>query len=285
MAPSIDAIKSLTSSGYVMTCSKQSASINLWTSVVGLNLAGGYNFKRQAATVKDSTVLCKLDLESLANVYEKDGVTILMRKSYQPAYQALEADQAAKEKAKEESNEEEKTGEHVGKPLTAAAVASLPVPDSGETPLNPSPTWSHKDKDEEEDGDTFDLGGLFNEAEGQAEDYACGDVSSDGEDDEFGGPNTSEASSFAAAWFSQPKQAQEEPKEEAKKAPFPLEPKEKKQPKDPKAPAKKPEDEAKVVNELVMMGFPHSAATQAFKKCKTSVIGDVLDIIVQLQAA
>jgi hypothetical protein len=111
-----------------------------------------------------------------------------MRKSYQPAYQALEAAQKATEKAKEESNEEEKTGEHVGKPLTAAAVAQLAVPDSGAPPLNPSPTWSHKD--EEEDGDTFDLGGLFNEGEGQAEDYASGDVSSDGEDDEFGGPNT-----------------------------------------------------------------------------------------------
>jgi hypothetical protein len=49
MAPVIDAIKPLTSSGYVMTCSKQSASINLWTSVVGLNLSGGYNFKKQAA--------------------------------------------------------------------------------------------------------------------------------------------------------------------------------------------------------------------------------------------
>jgi hypothetical protein len=32
-----------------------------------------------------------------------------------------------------------------------------------------------------------------------------------------------------------------------------------------------------------MMGFPHGYATQAFKKCKTSVIGDVIDIIVQLQ--
>lgn len=32
-----------------------------------------------------------------------------------------------------------------------------------------------------------------------------------------------------------------------------------------------------------MMGFAHNYATQAFKKCKTSVVGDVIDIIVQLQ--
>ena len=33
-----------------------------------------------------------------------------------------------------------------------------------------------------------------------------------------------------------------------------------------------------------MMGFPMQLAKQAFKKAKTSVIGDVIDILVQMQA-
>ena len=51
MAPSmasIDAIKTLTDSTYVMTGAKSSASVNVWTSALGLTQAGGYNFRNQA---------------------------------------------------------------------------------------------------------------------------------------------------------------------------------------------------------------------------------------------
>ena len=106
-------------------------------------------------------MLCKHYLDALSKVYEQDGATILMRKSYQSAYQTLAEKKVTKEKEKEESKEEEKTSEHVNKPV--ATDNALAVPDAGEKPLNPSPTWSQKD--EEEDPDAFDLGGLFNEVD------------------------------------------------------------------------------------------------------------------------
>ena len=43
---SIDSVKTLSQTSYVLTGSKDAASVNVWTSTLGLNLCAGYNFRK-----------------------------------------------------------------------------------------------------------------------------------------------------------------------------------------------------------------------------------------------
>ena len=65
----IDSIRTLTGSSFVLTGSKASSSINIWTSQLGLNLAGGFNFKQQAYTAS-------LGLKEVDSVYFNTYVRI-----------------------------------------------------------------------------------------------------------------------------------------------------------------------------------------------------------------
>ena len=70
----IDSVKPLSHSNYVMTCSN--SSVNIWSTKIGLYLAAGYNFKKQAKQVDGSKTTCSLYWQQFAKVVDKDGVTI-----------------------------------------------------------------------------------------------------------------------------------------------------------------------------------------------------------------
>ena len=140
-AATIEAVKPLTHSNYVMTCAD--SSVNIWSTKIGLYLSAGYNFKKQAQQVKESTVLCSLYWQQFANVVDKDGVSILVRKKLQQSYQ----DKAKAEEEKKSEPEEAK----------AQTEEEKKVADS--------------------ENDVYDLGGLFNEVD--AEEDQVADASSD----------------------------------------------------------------------------------------------------------
>lgn len=78
---SIDAVRTLTDSSFVLTGSKSSASINVWTSTLGLNLAGGFNFKQQA--YKAALGLKEVDsvyFNSFVRTYDDKGAIIMVSK-------------------------------------------------------------------------------------------------------------------------------------------------------------------------------------------------------------
>jgi hypothetical protein len=57
----------------VLTGSKLFGSINIWSSKLGLNLVGGFNFKKQLYQAKQSEVAVCLKMNSFANkITEKD---------------------------------------------------------------------------------------------------------------------------------------------------------------------------------------------------------------------
>lgn len=74
----IDSIKSLSSSNFVLTGSRASASLNVWTSTLGLSFAGGHNFKKQYYSHEE---MDKVYIESLVKVMDQNGVSVLMNKN------------------------------------------------------------------------------------------------------------------------------------------------------------------------------------------------------------
>ena len=78
----IDSVKTVTDSSYVLTGSKASASINVWTSTLGLNLAGGFNFRKQAYVAQNGLEAVEsLYFESLVRVSDTNGAVVLMDKN------------------------------------------------------------------------------------------------------------------------------------------------------------------------------------------------------------
>jgi hypothetical protein len=76
----IDSVKLLNSSSYVLTGCRQTGSLNVWSSKLGLNLAGGLNFRHHAykSIGKDSEA--QIFDQKLITVYDKNGVKILIPK-------------------------------------------------------------------------------------------------------------------------------------------------------------------------------------------------------------
>ena len=211
----IDSVKPLSHSNYVMTCSN--SSVNIWSTKIGLYLAAGYNFKKQAKQVDGSKTTCSLYWQQFAKVVDKDGVTIMVRKKLQSAYQEKPKNVEEEKKSELVSTEEEKNSEA--------------VPDE---PKKKSANGS------DQENDVYDLGGLFNEAD--AEDEQIADASSD--EDEW--PEEVLLSSVESMWFNNPAKKEEEKKEEEVKkvAEVVGTNKTKKKQQDT---SKKPEDEEKIV--------------------------------------
>ena len=77
-------MKTLSGSDFVATGSLKDGSINVWSSGMGLNFAGGYNFTAKKNVVlneDDSLVKVKLDINSLETAHEANGDSILVKKS------------------------------------------------------------------------------------------------------------------------------------------------------------------------------------------------------------
>ena len=64
---SIDTIRTLANASFVMTGSRASASVNVWTAALGLNFAGGFNFREQYYRQQASNQLYN---ETLALVFD-----------------------------------------------------------------------------------------------------------------------------------------------------------------------------------------------------------------------
>ena len=107
----IDSVKPLSHSNYVMTCSN--SSVNIWSTKIGLYLAAGYNFKKQAKQVDGSKTTCSLYWQQFAKVVDKDGVTIMVRKKLQSAYQEKPKNVEEEKKSELVPTEEEKNSEAV----------------------------------------------------------------------------------------------------------------------------------------------------------------------------
>merc|ERR1712037_1080363 len=74
----IDSVKSLSSTSFVMTGSRSSAAINVWTSLLGLNFAGGFNFREQFYRLQSCD---KLYFESMAKVFESSHASVYLEKN------------------------------------------------------------------------------------------------------------------------------------------------------------------------------------------------------------
>lgn len=70
----IDTIKSLSLSDFVLTGSKKFGSINLWSSKLGLNLVGGFNFTKQVHQAKQLEVAVCLKMNSFVNKLTENDV-------------------------------------------------------------------------------------------------------------------------------------------------------------------------------------------------------------------
>lgn len=82
----VDAIKTCSESSYVMSCSNKDGSVNVWSTQLGLYLAGGYNFRRQAFTnqmmTSDQIKTAKsveLSMLKFPKAYSQDGVEIYLK--------------------------------------------------------------------------------------------------------------------------------------------------------------------------------------------------------------
>jgi len=87
LAP-IDNVKSLSRSNFVITGSRASASLNIWTSTLGLCFVGGYNFRDQFYKHGGSG---KLYFESMTKTVEVEGATIALSKNTLKALPAVGA--------------------------------------------------------------------------------------------------------------------------------------------------------------------------------------------------
>ena len=65
----------------MLTGSRSSASVNIWTSLLGLNLSGGYNFRTQAYIARNGLNEPEsLYFESMVTVSESEGACVLVNK-------------------------------------------------------------------------------------------------------------------------------------------------------------------------------------------------------------
>ena len=159
----IDAVKTLTESSYVMTGSKSSASINVWTSTLGLKLAGGFNFRKQAY---EKDLPEKLYITNLVKVFDEKGATVYVHaKLAQTGSLKTMAEELVKRDSVEESKEE-------GQPDGAAPF----TPPGSSSPIN-----SNANKDDPFGGLVFDA--LFDESNQVPIESGESDLSCDSEDE------------------------------------------------------------------------------------------------------
>lgn len=192
MAPSgapIDSIKNASESSYVLTGSKQSASVNVWTSNLGLNLVGGYNFKKQAYALQDSKMVEKLYIDSLVAVQDQNGAKVLVDERMAQVGSNKTLANALKSK-----NDDEDDGEKA--PAASLDVPKYATPPQADSPSNADPFSG------------FALDALFDESH-NVNDLESIESGSDFEDAE-------ESSSFQEAWLNS-----KEPEESKKSSPPP----------------------------------------------------------------
>jgi len=165
-----------------MTGSKASASINVWTSTLGLNLVGGFNFNHQ---VYREETLSKLFIDDMVKVYDEKGTTVLVAKAL-AAFGSLKL-MAENVKANEESKD--------GGEASAAKATAVSTPPHPSSPVNMNQNI--------EDFTAFGLDALFDESNNvEAIVKESDDSESSDDDDEVGN-----FANFQAAWF----QAKERP--------------------------------------------------------------------------
>ena len=87
----IDSVKTASKSSFVMTGSRESASINVWSSKLGLNFAGGYNFRNQyykQVRSAEGDPVQKLYFDSMVKVHDEEDASVYVSKAIAHKYKA-----------------------------------------------------------------------------------------------------------------------------------------------------------------------------------------------------
>lgn len=77
----IDVVRHLSFSDLVLTGSKQSGSVNVWSATLGMNLLGGFNFLKDLHKAQESAAAVPFKLSQFKGRHSEHNVTLITRRS------------------------------------------------------------------------------------------------------------------------------------------------------------------------------------------------------------